>query len=905
MVVPVAITADLVLPEPPEGSYHDHLDALPEFEPGTAANRVLRAHTMLDRGRQAIRALHQQGASGQTVVRLTSTLSDRLVQGLFEELRAELSTNVGASDTNRCALVALGGYGRRELAPRSDLDLMLLLPSGMRSDEPSAQKLAEALLYVLWDLKFEVGWSVRDPAQCADAAAEDHTARTALLDCRFVAGNEASYAELERAVLDDLLGRNVERFIADKAEELSKRRLKYGDTVYLLEPNLKQSEGGMRDLQAALWIALARFRARGLTELLQKSVLPPREVRALKAARDFLWRVRNEMHFESGRKEDRLNFELQEKVATFLRYKDGPLGTPVEQFMRDYYLCARHIKQAAEALVSRCEEKPHSGRVKAHKVGDEFKLWGNQLTLAEADLFEREPLAMVRLFATSDRENLPLYSFARDKVAHELPRLNAPELQQPAAKLLAEMMARPGTLGAFLPAMHELGVLGAILPEFGRVTALRQHDLYHVYTVDVHSLFAVQKLYALRAGEWLEQQPELTHLMQELPNPLPLYLGMLFHDAGKGMGGNHSERGAELVRRVAERMGFSDADRDDAEFLVLKHLLMSHTSQRRDLSDPGLIDSFAKECGSPRRLSLLYLLTWADICSVGPTTWTDWKARLLRELFQKSQEALGVRTAEASATSRYIELRDQVATRHPYAEVESFLRSMPHRYLSTVTARRASHDLKLLRRCAQRPLGALLLQHREQSFTTLSLTAPDKPGLLSIFAGVLAAHGVDILSADVYSAQAGPNLPPRALDIFEVRGPRGEPLSRERFAEVKRDLTKVLTGIESVSQVMQRRAQGRLPSRRLPPVTTHVQVDNQASRDFTVIDVVAQDRVGLLYAITRELFELEIDVVAARIVTEAHRAIDAFYVRHHGKRITDHAEVEALQTRLRQALEAK
>lgn len=888
----------LPLPQPPSGGYKEHLGELPAFDPGPPEGRTARARAFLESGRDVVGRLHASGASGQAIVRLSSALADRLVRGLFDALVADLAPQ------SPLTLVALGGYGRRELAPRSDLDLMLIRPAGRKS-EPPAQRLAEQLLYLLWDLKLEVGWSLRTPEQCADAADEDHTARTALLDCRFLAGDTGLYDELDHAVLGELTRARRDRFIAEKISEVRARREKFGDTVYLLEPNVKQGEGGLRDLQAALWMALARFGTRGLTELQAKKVLPAVEVSALRAARDFLWRVRNQLHFSTGRKEDRLTFDQQQAVAAFLGYREGPMGLPVEQFMRDYYLCARQLEQAAEALVERCEERPSR---RPHKLG-EFRLVGDKLALADEAQLARDPLAMVRLFALSEAAHKPLHSTARDAIKHELSRLSDAKLREAGSKLIAELLASPGSHGELLLAMHELGVLGALWPEFGRVTAMRQHDLYHVYTVDVHSLFAVRRLYALRAGELLESQPELTGMMQELARPLPLYLGMVFHDAGKGLGGNHSERGVELVRAVAERMGLPQEDREDAEFLVRQHLLMSHTAQRRDLSDAGLVRAFAHQVGTPRRLQLLYLLTWADISSVGPTTWTDWKGRLLRELYDKAWAVLAGEGGAGTALARYLELRDGIAARlaqgglfSAHEEVERFLRSMPNRYLATAGPQRALRDLKLLRRTARKPLGVLLLQHRDQSSTTLSLTAPDRPGLLAIFAGVLAAHGLDILSADVFSCIPGPDQPSRALDVFEVRGPAGEPLRRDRFAEVKRDLLRVLGGQARVEEVLARRAQSRLAGRALPHVPPRVAVDNQTSAEFSIVDVVAEDRVGLLYAVTAALHRAGVDVHAARIATEAHKAIDAFYVRRAGRKITAPAEVAALEAALREAL---
>jgi [protein-PII] uridylyltransferase len=881
-------------PPPPLQTHRAERERLPVFPLGSAADRKERAQAYLAKVGQHVEPLHRQGASGLSVCRLISEGTDRLLIGLWRELFAEKRPGL--------CLVALGGYGRRELAPHSDLDLLLLPAS--RAAEKKAAALAESFHTLLWDLNLAVGWSVRTAAECARAAEEDHTIRTALLDCRYLAGDEQLYARLAEDALRDLLSRRADSFIADKAEELRARRLKYGDSIYVLEPNLKQGEGGLRDLQAALWIAQARFRARGLRELLQQSVLPRSEVDVLSAARDFLLRIRNHLHYLRGRKEDRLTFDLQEEVAAYLGYRTDERGLAVERFMRHYYLAAKAIRRAAEALIARCEEiKQRRGPFMPERRLGPFKVFRGKLTLdVEPETLSREPETILRLFRVADEEGLPLYSWAKDQVVQALPALSAARGRPAVVEEVKRLFQRPDTHGQFLFEMHELGALGAALPEFGRVTALHQHDLYHVYTVDVHTLFALRRLYALRAGDLVEQEPQISRQMRDLEDPLPLYLGMLLHDAGKGMGGDHSRRGAELADQLCDRLGLAERQKEVARFLVLEHLLMSHTAQRRDLSDPHLVTGFAERVGDLEKLRCLYLLTYADISSVGPEMWTEWKAELLKELFDKALEHLSSQarpSAEdlvASARQEFIRgWESAVGSSH----AEAFGRSLPPRYFLGTDPASASLHARLLLRARHQPLAASL-RHREASrFSEVTLCAADRPGLLAKFAGVLSAHRIDILRARITSTTDG-----FALDIFDVTAPQGRLVEPERWEAARADLTRVLIGEATVEGILEKRRAHRVLNRPLPSVPTKVSLDNRASQHFSVIDVRAEDRIGLLHAIASQLTAIGLEIALAKVATEAHRAIDSFYVTKEGAKLTGPEQIEATLSALRSAIDA-
>ncbi|AKU90578.1 [protein-PII] uridylyltransferase [Vulgatibacter incomptus] len=861
---------------------------LPDLADPASRAEAFRAYVEAMRGE--LRERHEAGAKGREIVRATSRLLSKAIAGLFEELHREAGSPEGM------ALAAVGGFGRMELAPYSDVDL-LLVHDGL--PEPVVQQVAEPLFRILWDARLEVGASVRTPDECVEAAAADHTVRTALLDCRRLAGDPGTYARFEGRVLRDLPPGQVDALVVAKTAELRRRRERFGGSVHLLEPNVKQSPGALRDLQAALWMARARFKAGGLSDLLSLGVMPQLEVERLKEARDFLWRVRNQLHYLAGRKEDHLTFHWQEQVATALGYRTKePEGLAVEQFMRDYYLAASAIRRLADELAERCA--PASAAPAAPTewmAGPGLKVWKGKLTFDDPDALARDPSLFVRLFTTSEKLGVDIYGFARDRIRDEAARIDDAIRTDPAVcKALKEALAKLGT-GEWLRQMHREGVLGALVPEFGRVTAKHQHDLYHVYTVDVHTVFAMQKLARLRAGELLDEEPELSLAAREIQRPLALSLGVLFHDAGKGMGGSHSEKGAELVRRFCARVGVSPAEADDAEFLVREHLAMSHVSQRRDLSDPELIADFAGRMGGRDRLDMLYVLTFVDTFSVGPGTWTSWKGRLLTELHQKTAAALqgkAVDAGRASAQREALLARDIDAAR-----ADAFLARMPRRYFAFADPADALRSMRVLELAAHRGL-ATAVRDTDQH-TTVTLAAADRPGLLASIAGVFTAHRLDILSADVFSTSDG-----KALDVFVVRGPGGGKVERSRWRRARRDLVRVLGGELSGDDLVRKALEpSGLPPRHVPAVPTKVKVDDRSSRRFTVVDVFAADRRGLLHALTSALRTASLTIAVARIATEGNRAIDSFYVCDaEGRKLQGGVRIAELETLLRSAADA-
>ncbi len=709
------------------------------LQPGDAGARVSggrassgtadAARVRVEAGRAEILARHRSGAGGQEVVRSISALTDEVVQQIFAGICGELP---GAAPP-RVALIATGGYGRRELSPRSDVDLLALLPpeDAPAPDRARADAVAERLHRALWDAGLEAGFAARTLRQTLRLAREDHTARTALLDCRLVCGDPALFKDLERAMVTELEARKVEEFIQEKLEELQVRRKRYGGSVWLLEPHLKQGKGGLRDLQAALWIARVRHKVAGLGEAGERGLLPAREVKEARAARDLLWRLRNELHYATGRRDDRLTFDNQRRAAAALGYRDSPTELGVEQLMRQTYIALQEIARASDGLVDRCavEDVPRPAGVFGRRpppppkpIDNAFQLWQGRVTVHDREVFARRPADLVRMFAVAETYGVPVYSYARDLLVQELQRLG-PGLaaDRDAHFELWQYLVREGSEGQALAPLHELGVLGALFPEVGRLRARAQHSLYHVYTVDTHTVFALQRLMRLRAGGLVDVEPELTRIARAQQRPLVLMLGLLFHDLGKGLGPDHSARGAELVRAYAQRISLDPGDAADVEWLVLAHLKMSHISQRRDLEDMALIESFARELRTVERLEMLHLLTYADMASVSPENWTEWKARLLRLLYEKAHATLLAEELDQPAHAESLELRRERLARaieplldEPSARkaVPEFTRALPERYVGIVRPDDAARHLKLWRLARRTGFAAELGQRR-------------------------------------------------------------------------------------------------------------------------------------------------------------------------------------------------
>ena len=883
------------------------LALLQEVQSEPDLKRLARAY--VEKGRAALFERHRSGAGGMEIVVAWSTVMDHLIRHLYTAISAECG---GRFPGNRpsFALVAQGGYGRGELNPHSDIDLLFLYS---RKISPFVQAVTEKLQHTLWDAGMEPSHATRAIADCIRLAESDMRVRTSLLDARFLCGDYTLFQEFEKKVEPRLLKTGIQRFIREKLQENNARHAQYGGSVYLLEPEVKEGEGGLRDIQTARWIARARLKARDLEALVPSGIIDAAALARLKESQDFLLRVRNELHFATGKHQDQLTFEQQENVSSALGFEGEEGLRGVEVFMRTYYLHAAQISRLSNLIIHRITDcdKPRfaTSYVFGRTLREGIRLLKGQLTITKPEVFKSAPDNLIRIFDDAQKYQCQLSHEARELMRQNLNLIDdgfrrSAGANMPFFSILKWKESVYGTLAE----MHRSGVLGAFIPEFGRLLCMVLHDAYHIYTVDQHSLHLIKEIERLRAGEYAQSLPLLTQLGREAEKIELLYLGMMFHDIGKGFGGGHSEIGARMVRPIARRMRLNADDGAMVEFLVRHHLLMTHTAFRRDLEDHKTILDFAKTMGSVNNLKMLYLLTFADVKAVGPDVWNPWKASLLGELYVKALNILEeaekgeFQRDDLLAVIRRVQTRVRRQLSKEYSEeaIEKFLEVMPDRYfLSTPEDDIPVHFGLMERFDGEKP--EVSVEHfPERDCTSVVICAQDRPGLFASITGVLTALHLDILNARIFTASDG-----RILDVFRIshHGRSEIVMGEQKWVKFRIALEGVLEGKIDVEHLVSSAKPRLFPQKRAPKVSTVVNVDNEASDDFTIVEIFTEDRIGVLFTITHSLHRLGLSIHVAKISTNVDQVADVFYVTdQRGGKITEDAEVEIVREYLRRNL---
>lgn len=857
---------------------------------------LLRQH--LDAGLDSLRARHAGGASGQESVQAHAGFMDRFLHQLFA-LASEDACRDGEGP-QPTVLVALGGYGRGELHPSSDIDVMVIYDGEM---SPYVQRVTQELLYTLWDLGLQVGHSCRSLPDCLAMARTDFPSRTSMQEARCVAGDRALFRRFQKVLRENLYRKDFVGFLETALGERDQRYRKFGASPYIGEPNVKESAGGLRDIHTAMWLASAKFGARTLRELADKGLITAREQGSADGALTFLWRVRNELHFLSGHKNDVLSHALQPQIARNLGYADvdGVLG--VETFMREYYLHARVIHRVARRLIARCQETL-SRRGSAQRglrqqaLADGLLFFDGRLHAVEPGdrIFGEDPARLMKVFWHAHRLGCELSIDLEWAVEASLDLIDEGFQRSAEARdLLLAICRNWGRVATTLREMHELGVLGRYLPEWGALTCLVQYDAYHKFSADQHSLLAVETLESLAPGQSAESEG-IARVLTEVEKPELLILGMLLHDIGKAKGHGHAAKGIPLIKTLVGRLGLEHADAPALIFLVEHHLLMSHVAQRRDIDDPKTVEQLAAAVRNPQWLRMLYLLTYADMKAVGPGVLTSWRAAILWELYSRTLVRLtGGRLELPSREALASRVLQELGGEGTHEEAGTHLAWMSERYLVTTGAQRMAAHLRLIQRLATEAVATELFHHQDLGFSDLVVVTGDLPGLFSLIAGTLAANGVNILSAQIHT-----RADRIALDTFQVNDPMGEAITEEpRWTRTLEDLRAVVRNEQTVEALLARRQAARREAAAAPG-PAKVALDNQLSDTHTVVEVKCPDRVGLLYLITRTLSREELDIGSARIATEIDQAFDAFYVTdRQGRKIEDPDAVD----RIRQALE--
>ncbi len=912
-------SAVLTLPasEPPAAPDVDPSRYRPELDAilaGVDADRApallagLRA--WLEQHELALRERFEATNNAEATIHDRCRLIDALIQGLLDFAATRLFPLPNPTAGEHLAVIAVGGYGRGELAPHSDIDLLFLLPY---KQTPHTERMIEFLLYRLWDLGLKVGQATRSVDECMRIAKSDNAVLTSLLEARFLWGDRTLFEQQERKFESQVLAARTSGFIEAKLAERDARHKRTGDSRYLLEPNIKEGKGGLRDLHTLFWLGRFLYRIEQPEDLVSHGVLTQPALRRFLKARGLLWRIRCHLHYLSGRDDDRLTFDRQPEIARRMGYRDRHNGRAVERFMKHYYLAAKEVGALTLIFCAALEEQHRQRfRFRLDRFGFGRRrvagmvIQGGRIMPAEPDLFERDPVAMIRLFQLAQERGLDIHPEALRAVTQNLRRLG-PELRESAEanRLLLTILTAPSDPAKTLRRMNEAGLLGRILPEFGRVVALMEHSLYHVYTVDEHTIQAIGVFHQIETGALADELPLATGLAPSILSRTELLLALLFHDLGKGRGGDHSKIGAELVKQAGRRLGLADEQIETVAWLVRHHLLLSRTAFKRDLDDPKTVTDLAAVIQSPERLRLLLLLTVADIRAVGPNVWNGWKGQLLRTLYQETLAVLagedrgGVRDARIEAAKRALidSLRGW-----PEADIARFVERQDPRYWTAFDAT-AHHRHAELVRHAEAAGEVLVLDFQVDRFrarTDLVLYAADHAGLFMKVAGALALSGASIVDARIFTTADG-----MALDSFGIQNAedRSAVTDPRRLDKIRDNIERAMAGEIWLERTLAERRS--LPARtEVFQVEPRVLIDNNASRTHTVLEVNGRDRPGLLYAVARSLNDHGIVISSAHISTYGERVVDVFYVKDvFGLKLRQASKTRRLHQQLMAALQ--
>lgn len=865
---------------------------------GLADPAMLRA--AFQAGREALgELLEAPDQGGLVLARQHAAMADRLLGELF--------VAAGCGDSQpRIALAAVGGYGRGLLGLGSDLDLCFVTDAAPQ--DIAAQ--VEAFMYPLWDAGISVGHQTVRMEDIVSDARQELAMATELLDARTLAGDAPLLAGAQQRLADELFaGEHVERFVDQLEIQAAERHEQFGDSVYLLEPDVKNGTGGLRDLDFALWAARARFGTSDLTQLAELSVLGPNQLAAAEDALDFLWTVRNHLHRLAGnRRSDRLSFAEQEQVARAMGYADRSdpnapelesTGQMVEAFMSDYYRRARVLAQARDRLLGRAKRRRSGTQPPVARVDGPYVVCEGRLGLAEPEALATSPILALHVYVEAVERGMAVLSRTRDAIAFATSDAatcqvirDSPDAGRLFSWLVCSSRKAPFPTGSILGELHDVGLLLAMVPEFAPVVGRVHHDLYHVYTVDVHSIAAVDRLHATRRAELATVFPLATRLAAEITRPRVLFLATLLHDVGKAIGGrDHAERGAAMARTILARLGHSAEEIDAVALLILHHLTMYVFAVRRDLSDPATIEEFCRQLPGREALGELYLLTVADLSTTSPTSMTKWKRGMLDALFRATEAFMAAGQQPSWARVARVQAAARELWREPERRdlFEHFLDSMPERYFLgnrpeeivaharlALAPSRASIEVSLVPSSHAGVVGLCVVANSRPT-AELRVVAGDRPGLLAAISAAITASHLSIQAAQVNSRRL-PSGEQQAVDLFWVRGDADDGDLQERLERIRSVLSGIAEGSLEVGKLLQTKRRPSWDLRRQPAVGTEILFDHHGSATHTIIEVLAEDRPALLFTLTRALHLAELSIKVAKISTEGTRAIDVFYV---------------------------
>jgi [protein-PII] uridylyltransferase len=850
-----------------------------------------RLKTALTQGRARAEQLLLKDRQGRRCAQRLCFMQDEIIRVLYEFAGKYLYPSQNPSEAEHMAIVATGGYGRGLLAPGSDIDLLFLLPYKQTA---WGESIAEAILYCLWDMGLKVGHATRSVSECIRQARADMTIRTNILEARFLLGDRKLFTELVTRFYKEVAEGTAPQFVAAKLAEREERVRRVGQSRYLVEPNVKDGKGGQRDLQTLYWIARYVYKVRDLDELAEYDVFDRDELRIFRRCSNFLWSVRCNMHFLTGRAEERLSFDIQREIAVRLGYTERPGLKDVERFMKHYFLIAKDVGDLTAILCAGLEDRqakpvpmlsrviarlrPQRGRRTLPET-DDFIIDNDRINVADLQVFRRDPVNLIRFFHLGQKHNLLFHPDAMRAATKSLKLIDADLRNNAEAnRLFLEILTSPGA-EIVLRRMNEAGVLGAFVRAFGRIVAMMQFNMYHHYTVDEHLIRCIGVLSEIERGENSEFALANDLMAKIKPDHRRLlYVALFLHDIAKGRIEDHSLIGARIARRFCPRLGFSAGETNTVAWLVEKHLVMSMVAQSRDLSDRKTIEDFAAIVQSLERLKLLTILTTADIRAVGPGVWNGWKAQLLRTLYYEVEPVLTGGFSEVNREQRVAmaqaEFKEQM-TDWPAEVLNAYVaRHYPAYWLKVDLPHKLTHA-RFLREAelAGKTLATTVGFDAARGVTELTVLAPDHPWLLSILAGACAVTGANIVDAQIFTTTDG-----LALDTISVsREFEQDNDEARRAARIADAIERALRGDLRLPDVVAKRAtpKGRIKAFAVEPEVT---VTNQWSHRYTVVEVTGLDRPGLLFELTATLSKLNLNITSAHVATFGERVVDVFYV---------------------------
>jgi [protein-PII] uridylyltransferase len=873
----------------------DQIEALAEKHEGhdetfrSAMAQLLKAE--LVRARDVAQAELLAERHGRRTAERLCALHDAIIRILYIAATRHLYRSPTPSDSERMSIVATGGYGRGLMAPESDIDLLFVLPYKQTA---WGEQVAEVILYCLWDMGLKVGHATRTVSECIRQALADMTIRTALLESRYLIGDRALYDEMVARFDKDVVQGTAAEFVAAKLAEREERLKRAGQSRYLVEPNVKDGKGGLRDLHTLFWIAKYVYRVRDASELVKRGIFDAAEYRTFRRCEDFLWSVRCNIHFQTNRAEERLSFDIQREIAQRLGYTSHPGMQDVERFMKHYFMVARQVGGLTAILCAKLEEQeakpaPVLNRVMARlrpqkrrgKIAgtEDFIVDNARINLAAPNVFKHDPVCLIRIFRLAQKNNLDFHPDAMRAVTRSLNLITPQVRENPEAnRLFMEILTSPDA-ETVLRRMNETGVLGQFIRTFGKIVSMMQFNMYHHYTVDEHLIRCVGILQDIEAGTH-EEFAFANDLFKKIrpEHRSVLYMAVFLHDIAKGRPEDHSIAGARVAKRLCPRFGFNTAETELIAWLIQEHLTMSTVAQSRDLSDRKTIENFAAVVQSVEQMKLLTLLTTADIRGVGPGVWNGWKAQLLRTLYYETEPALTGGFSEVNRARRvdaaHAEFR-ATFTGWPQAEIDAYIgRQYPAYWLKVELPQKINHA-RFIKSADQsgKKFSIQVGFDEGRAVTELTLLAPDHPWLLSIIAGACAANGANIVDAQIYTTTDG-----LALDTIAISREydRNDDEAR-RATRIGEMIEQVLEGKVRLPEVMARRAQAKAKAK-IFVVEPEVVINNQWSDVYTVIEVTGLDRPGLLYQLTTAISKLSLNIGSAHVATFGERVRDVFYV---------------------------